>query len=175
MSDEAEQLYGREGIEQAAGYRPMSEPPATETGGDAPLDSDNSAVRRLAEDDLSTIERSYVDSDDSGKKRPDRESITAERAAEDLSAIRTAERRERQDRENRDLAEALDYLKTQAEAPAEQQPEQHEQPAQLEQQAQPEIQSEFQPQPEAALPGVDPEIAAALQSPKVRALLEQTR
>jgi hypothetical protein len=75
---------------------------------------------------------------------------------------RSSARNEALNRELDDATATLDAMRA-AEAPYVE-----------EQQAQPELQQpEFQPQPEAVPPGVDPEIAQALQSPKVRSLLEQ--
>ena len=89
--------------------------------------------------------------------------------------IRSAERRALQEQHDRELTEALDYLRTQAQAPPEQSPSEINDAArpQMAEQAQPEsTQPDFQPQPEAAdaaVPEADRELAKLLQdNPRAR-------
>src|SRR5262249_41052514 len=116
------------------------------------------------------IVREYVrigeDGRATGKPMPSHHTVTAEQASDDLKYIRDQERQ---------YAAQVDDLGTAIQADALRSgltPEQY--VDQLQAQAQPQAQPEVQPQPEADLPGVDPEIADALQrSPELRAALEQ--
>jgi hypothetical protein len=131
MSEETEELLtGRAGNEAAQGYTPMPmanpDPPS-----EPAIDSDIALAKHFTRPQPpEPVERAYHDAQ-SGEPRADNETVPLDRAAEDLSEIRAAERRALQDRENRDLAEALDYLRTQAlEQPQPQEPAQPAQPAQ---------------------------------------------
>ncbi len=169
MADEqGEQLYGKEGTEQSLGYSKMPEAnPAPET--DAPLDQHlvDHLQRPASADWGEEIERVYLDSDGSGKRRPEEEVVTSERAADNLRDIRSQEKAARERELDEATAAAIDDLRRQVQDPTAQPPQ-----AQPEAQQQPEIE---QPQPEQPqwtaeqTEGVDPEIVEALnKSPKLR-------
>lgn len=98
-----------------------------------------------------------------GHKRPETETVSAEDAARNVANVREAERRAVEEQQNRDLAEALDQLRDPTPVAADT--------------GRTEPQPDYTPQPDpehvATDPNLDPEIAAALQNPTVRAVLEQ--
>ena len=88
MAEIDEQLYGREGTEQAAGYRPMLEPPAETAADSSPLDDDR--LRKHFDRDASVdfgteVERSFVSDDGSGRRRPENETVELDSAAKSLT------------------------------------------------------------------------------------------
>jgi hypothetical protein len=173
MSDQQdEQKYGLEGIEQSQGYTPLVHAVPDEPAEPA-IDPDSTLARHLQRPELPPpVHRDYFDVQ-TGEATPDNRTLKVERAASDIASAREQERLEVQraanealNRELDDATATLDAIKA-AEAP---QPVEQEPPPVDE--LQPEQQA-FQPQPEAVTSGLDPEIAAAIQSPKVRNLLEQ--
>jgi hypothetical protein len=170
MSDQQdEQKFGLEGIEQSQGYSPM--PMANPDPDPEPALTDEQLAHWNRPQQPPPVERSYNDVG-SGEPTPDNQTVEIERASRDISEIRAAERAALEQQRNADLNEALDYLRSEEETLRQAMQPQPAQPVeqQPEQQAQPELQ---QPQPEAVPSGVDPEIAQALQNPKIRNLLEQ--
>jgi hypothetical protein len=120
------------------------------------------------------VARQYLDTQ-TGERMPGNETVSLERAADDLTRIRSQEQQQAVDAEKDVFRFAIDATR-QGHDPVEllqqqlaQQQQQAEQPAQ-----QQEAQSDqIQPQPTTE-PSVDPEIADALsKSPKLRAALEQ--
>lgn len=171
--------FGRSGIEKAQGFEPMvvanpvdrDEPALTP---DELAFTDSDAARHLSRDSARDFgeltERAYLDVQ-SGERQPENRVVSAEQAASDLASARSAEAASYEAERNAALARVLDEFKIQA-GESIQSPEDKEFYERLEreqQQPQPE-----QPQPEAVPDGVDPDIAQALQNPKVRTLLEQT-
>ena len=122
-------------------------------------------TERRAAQEPEPIERKYVtidpDHPDYGKPRPAHETVSLERAADDLTRIRAEEQQAVEGLDN-----AVTAIQTDAErlgiTPAELIERQQSQPEQI------------QPQPTTEIPGIDPEIAEALQrSPKLRETLQQ--
>ena len=148
-------------------FVPMAEPPAEEHSLEAPLDE---GVKRHLErpDQPEPIERSYVDSDDSGRRRPENETIEIGRASDDLRDIRAAERDAIERQQNAELEQAVDEMRRQVAEPHQQQ----------QQQQQPDPQLELQPEAdparfEATIAEADREIAKFLENPAVRSRVEQ--
>jgi hypothetical protein len=118
-----------------------------------------------------------------GEQTPDNQTIDADRASRDLTAIREAEALEIRKESNSDLHAALDYLQQEEETmravttPQPAQPPQPDGSADVSPQPEREAQwGESPPQPDpvqAADPAYDAELAQALSSPKVRAVLQQ--
>jgi hypothetical protein len=167
MSEQQEQLYGREGIEASQGFTPMplADAPPQE---DLALDASVENFVATRDDPAPIVEREFRDVQ-SGQPRPSSETLSAEDAARNVANVRDAERRAAEEQQNRDLQEALDQLRA---------PEQ--QPVAVDEQVtgRTEAQPDYTPQPdypEAVQmdPQIDPEIAAAFQNPKIRAVLEQ--
>jgi hypothetical protein len=177
MSDEQdEQKYGLEGIEQSQGYSPM--PMANPDPEPALSDEQVAHFNRPAPPP--PVERSYNDVN-TGEPTPDNQTVELERASRDISEIRAAERAALEQQRNADLNEALDYLRSEEETMRQAMEPRPVQPADeitspprlYEQPAEPQPEA-LQPQPEhTEVPGVDPEIAQALQNPKIRGMLEQ--
>jgi hypothetical protein len=161
MSDQDEQKYGLEGNEASQGFTPMplaDSPPQEDLALDASVE--NFVASR--DDPAPIVGREFRDVQ-SGEKWPEYETLRAEDAARNLSNVREAERRALDEQQNRDLQEALDQLH----APVDEQLT-----------GRTEAQPDFTPQPDAeAVQGVDPQIdpaiAAALENPTVRNLLQQ--
>jgi hypothetical protein len=114
------------------------------------------------DDPAPIVEREFRDVQ-SGEKRPENETLRAEDAARNLSNAREAEQRAVEEQQHRDLAEALDQLRDPTPVAAAT--------------GRTEAQPDYTPQPdypEAVQmdPQIDPEVAAALQNPKVRSLLD---
>jgi hypothetical protein len=156
MSDE---LYGEPALEAEHGYTsmPTAEPAAEET--DPIYDFAKRRDEEAAKTE--TIERNYVTvgGEHAGEPRPDNETLDIERAAEDLTRIRNQEVADQQNQIDSAIAAEVDALRNPH--------------AQQQQQDQPEPTIEPQPEIPADVPGVDPELARALQNPKVREPLEQ--
>ena len=179
MSEDTELLTGRAGTEAAQGFVDMPTAPAEKAADDSsPLDDDRlrQHFSRPAEDDFGgpITERSYVSDDGSGKPRPDNETVPIRKASEDLASIRAEESAAYEAERNAALANALDAMKIAAGEPVGSPEDQAAYERSLQQTQQPSEAQPEQPQPETVPPGVDPDIAQALQNPKVRGLLEQT-
>ena len=175
-----EQKYGLEGIEQAAGYRPMQlanpDPPAE------PGLTDEQLAHFNRPPPPEPIERSYNDVT-SGERRPDNEIVELDRAARDISAARAAERLEIQKAENEELNRALDWLKNEEETMrlaatphVEQQPVQpaqpEQQPALTAEQLQALPPEEQYAAAQAQFAEADRQLQAALADPIVRERIE---
>jgi hypothetical protein len=109
-----------------------------------------------------------------GSRRPDNETVPIRKASEDLASIRAEESAAYEAERNAALANALDAMKIAAGEPVGSPEDQAAYERSLQQTQQPSEAQPEQPQPETVPPGVDPDIAQALQNPKVRGLLEQT-
>ena len=183
MSEDTELLTGRAGTEAAQGFVDMPTAPAETAADSSLLDGlDDDRLRqhfsRPAEDDFGgpITDRSYVSDDGSGKPRPDNETVPIRKASEDLASIRAEESEAYEAERNAALANALDAMKIAAGEPVGSPEDQAAYERSLQQTQQPSEAQPEQPQPEAAQPEfqVDPEIATALQNPKIRGMLEQT-
>ena len=173
MSD-TEQLYGREGIEAGMDYVPM---PAPVTNEPDPELEHAEAFTKLVDDRAQeaklTIERSYFDEDN--KPQNPNKTVELDRAAKDLAENREAEAAVAEMDRNAQLAAEIDAARgfghgesLRAQQEEAQQPG-AEQPA-------PEVMQTEPWQPQAApTDGVDPEVRAALQNPKVLAAVQQER
>jgi hypothetical protein len=148
-------------------------------------EGDDSSAAQKAADDLTRareergareqpeVARQYLDVQ-SGERMPLEETVSLERAADDLTRQRGFERQQAEDadkavfqfgidavREGLDPAQLAQQIAQQQEQQSQQQPDQAAQP-------------EITPQPATELPGIDPEIVQAINSsPKLRATLEQ--
>jgi len=115
------------------------------------------------------IERVYQDTK-THERRPSTETISAQRGARDLTDLRRAQNDAAQTLANIELAEQVDQFRKDELA------RERGEPTDLEQVVK-EAEQQLQPQPTTpeAPPanGVDPEIAKALENPKIRAALEQ--
>jgi hypothetical protein len=162
MSGQDEQKYGLEGVEASQGYSPMplaDAPPQEDLAIDATVENFVST----RDDPAPIVERAFFDVQ-TGEPRPSNETVSAEDAARNVANVREAERQAVEKQHNRDLAEALDQLHG---------PER--QPVAVDN-GRTEPQPDYQPQPEAAQatdPNIDPAIAAALENPAVRGLLQR--
>jgi hypothetical protein len=105
MSDQDEQKYGLEGIEQSQGYSPM--PMANPDPEPALSDEQVAHFNRPAPPP--PVERAYNDVQ-TGEPTPDNQTVEIERASRDISEIRAAERAALEQQRNADLNEALDHL-----------------------------------------------------------------
>jgi hypothetical protein len=188
MSDQDEQKYGLEGIEQAQGYEPM-QMAVPDPDPEPAFDTDSALAKHLERPaPPEPVERTYSDVQ-TGEATPDNQTVELKRAATDIASAREQERLEVQKEANSDLHAALDYLQQEEETlraattpvtpnvgdvdhtgrvQTEPQPEPpgYEATASL---------SQPQPDPEAVQamdPQYDAELAQALSSPKVRAVLE---
>jgi hypothetical protein len=182
MAEADEQKYGLGGIEQAQGYEPMQmanpDPPAEPAMTEAELAHFNRPPPP------EPILRDYHDVQ-TGEPTPDNQVLPSpERAAADLTEARAAERLEVQRAENGELNEALDWLAREeagmraALTPVEPAVGEVDQYGRVRTEADASPANDFTPQLDpvdvAALPNqVDPEVLAAFQNPKVRAVLEQ--
>ncbi len=186
----AEETFGREGNEADAGWTQMPAPPKEdekEYNGDAgglrdaandlAAERANRWAERLTEpgyrahEPEATVQRNYVyqGGEQHGEPVERNESVTLERAANDLNTRRTAEIVSAQQQQAAEIAAMVDQFR--GVAPPGQQLQQAETTPTAEQPP-----AELQPQPETPVtqPGIDPELAQALQSnPKLRAALEQ--
>jgi hypothetical protein len=166
-----DQKFGEASVQADQGFAPMGNayaPPPQEPAREysADLDGIKEVARNLEDErrkrrgDLNDdpIPRTYVQhgGPDHGEKVPPNETISVERASEDLTRQRAFEH-EAQQPPPEDVAAAIDNVRAQAT-----------------QQPQPEAQPDAQTHEQQAQPadGVDPEIAQALQNPKIRAALE---
>jgi hypothetical protein len=170
--------YAESGVPVHETFVPMAEAEKprekTYNGVDAVKEAAADLVKERGQES-DPIEVAYLkqSGDHAGEKMPAHETVSLEKAAEDLTNWRDGIVHEREQQSNQLTAEVIDNLRAnrlnpdlQPQTPEAQQPDQT-------QQAQPEITP--QPEtPEAQAPdGVDPEIAEALQkSPKLRAALE---
>jgi hypothetical protein len=121
-----------------------------------------------------TVERTYVTygGEDAGKPRPANETISLERASDDLTRVRGFETAEVQ--KSLDTATALEADALRSGQTTEQIVDAILQQQTTQQTPQQPDQKQIQPQPQSE-PQIDPEIVDALQkSPKLRAALEQT-
>jgi hypothetical protein len=177
MSEQTDELLtGREGVEASQGFREMPSATPDVSLDDGPLRDE--LVRHIERPNQpEPVERVYQDADGSGRRRDEHETVPAERAARDLSEIRAAERAERERAENEELNQALDYLKTQVEAPAERSPSDINDAARAQAaQQQPEVeqpQAELDPeQAQQQIAEADREIEKFLANPAVRSRVE---
>jgi hypothetical protein len=150
MSEEL--LTGREGIEASQGYVPGDM--AGDAPPEAPIDSTTllDPLREIAPEEPITEVKVQ---DEFGNERPENETLTAEQAARGLAGYRN---------KNADAIEAglKEAIASEAdELRGVKSPEQPEQTPQPEQH-----------QPSEQIPGVDPEVQAALSNPKVLSLLQ---
>jgi len=178
-----EQLYGREATEAAHGYEPL--PPAVPTDESASELEHAEAIIRLNDDRAQEvkpiIERQYMQLNDEGagvRKQPDNRTVELERAAQDLTENRLAEAAVAEMDRNLALAAEIDAARGLQSQPGDGTGV-REHPLNQQQQAEPVEARQQQaepPQPEAApTDGVDPEVRAALQNPKVMAAVQQER
>jgi hypothetical protein len=121
------------------------------------------------EQEAPIVEREYKQTTgaDRGKRSPLNQTLSAKRAAADLASARRAEREAEDIHASQRLREQIDLDRSAeqaAKADADLQPDLQPQPEQVQQPA------EAQPQ---ATPGVDPEVAKALQNPKVVAAINE--
>ena len=173
MSEDTELLTGRAGTEAAQGYTPM--PEANPEPEPAITDRELAHFSRPPEADWGRHEeRAYVDNNDPSKRRAERETVEADRAAEDLTAIRKAERNARERELDEATAAAVDSLRQRVQDPAGQpqqaQPEQ--QPAQPDPNLEPQPEElQFQ-QEQAAIAEADKPIDEVLKDPWIRQRIE---
>jgi hypothetical protein len=197
LSDQDQTPYGEASTEAAQGFEKMSNAyaapaePTKEYGADA--EGINQAARDLDDDrkrrgarDSEPTPRTYIEygTDRHGEPAPENQTISRERAADDLTRQRAFEQAAqqpdpvayqnaidnfRQTFPDRELPPDLVQLVEQASAQRQATEAQH--PAQPESQIQtaPEQPQVDQPHPQ---DGIDPEIAQALSNPKIRAALE---
>ena len=185
MSKQDEQLYGREGIEQAQGYEPM-QMAVPDPDPEPAIDSDSAIAKHLQRPaPPEPIERTYNDVR-TGEPRDGTETVEMDRAAEDLSKIRATERLELDKERNADLHEALDYLQQEqsvlaaAAAPQPAQPQQQEPQPDYQPQytaeaiaaMSPEQQNALYAASQAQIAEADRQIADFLQNPAVRERIE---
>ncbi|AMN43102.1 hypothetical protein [Rhodoplanes sp. Z2-YC6860] len=164
-----QESYGQESVDRSLGYTPMPAAaaaprpkPAFENAREAAAE----LVRERDDDDPPAIERKYVhlDGDSAGEGIERNKTVKLDRAAHDLSELRAAEAADLDARINEMSAQAIDQVRGEARGTA----EQIDRPAEV---AATEQASELAPQPETP-PAIDPEIARALQNPKVRDALQ---
>ena len=164
MSDEQQlddSYFGIRGIEKSQGYTemPLADAPPQE---DMALDATVENFIASRDDPAPIVEREFLDVQ-TGHKRPETETVSAEDAARNVANVREAERRAVEEQQHRDLAEALDQLHGQQPA------DEITSPPRLYEQ-----QTEYQPEAvQATDPQIDPAISAALENPTVRNLLQQ--
>lgn len=170
---DTEQLYVREGNEAAQGYTPM---PMADAPAVNEQDELNAAVSKYTEarpEEKPIVERAFLDSE-TGKPRPENETIDLEDAARQLTNARQAEADIAAEERKAAIKAGLDeQAPTVPPAPASEAPAEAQAPVAEEQTQLIDNLEQLQPE---AVPdnGLDPEIAQALQSPKVRNLLEST-
>lgn len=169
MPPEEEFTTGQASQEEAMGYQALPEAPepeettynsdAGEGGGirQAAKELEDSRQREARE----PVDRSYRERAGTGELVEDNQTVKLDRAADDLARVREIENAEVQDRAARELATETDRIRLQAmgidpDAVA----------AAQAQQANPQAQPAEQPI-EPTTPGIDPEVARALQNPKV--------
>lgn len=158
---------GEASVEAAQGYTSMSDAYAPPEEKKKTYDAQEGGIREAAEDLAATrakaedepIPRTYVEhgGDHHGEAVAGNETISLERASVDLTRQRAVEQAAQQP-DPQAAADAVDALRAQATQQPQPQPEPQPQPQLPEQQAQ-------------QVDGVDPEIAQALQNPKIREAL----
>ena len=176
MSDD--ELYGRAGNEALQNYEPMAadprlapEPDDEPTHGsdrDSMIQAANELARSRGAEREPLIERNYVTlgGEDHGSPRPANETVTAERAADDLARQRASEVAGIEQQEDKLIADAVDSAKgvpTQAEQ-EEALLKWHQE--QLAAQQQQEAHQSQRPQ------GMDEDLYKALSNPKVQQALQ---
>jgi hypothetical protein len=115
MSDQDEQLYGKEGIEQAQGFTPLQHAVPDEPKEPA-IDADSAIAKHLQRPaPPEPVHRDYFDVQ-SGEATPSNQTLEIDRASRDLSEIRKAERQELESARNAELNEALGWLAHEEEA-----------------------------------------------------------
>jgi hypothetical protein len=190
-----DQTYGEASVESAQGYAPMADAYAPPEDKKKTYDGNNSdSIREAAKDltearakaELEPTPRGYVQygGDHHLEASPENETISLERAADDLTRQRGFEQAAAQSHDPDRMAAAVDSIRAahpdrqlppdlipQLQAAHEQATKQEQSQAQATEQ--PVEQPLQQPMQQPPLPdGVDPEIAQALQNPKIRAALE---
>lgn len=169
--DEArsQEAYGQESVDRNLGYTPMpaAEPtpppkPAFENAREAAAE----LIHERDDDDPPTVERKYVhlNGESAGEGIERHKTVKLDRAVRDLSKLRAAEAADLDTRVNEISAQAVDQLRAGNRNAAEQNDQPAEPPA-VEQAP------DLAPQPETPS-AIDPEIAQALQSPKLREALQ---
>jgi hypothetical protein len=160
-----QESYGQESVDRSLGYTPM---PAAEAAPQPKPAFENAReaaaelVRDRDDDDPLAIERKYVhlDGESAGEGIERNKTVKLDRAVHDLSELRAAEAADLDARMNEISAQAIDQVRGTA--------ERNDQPAEA---AATEQAPDLTPQPETP-PAIDPEIARALQNPKVRDALQ---
>jgi hypothetical protein len=173
MADE--QLYGREGIEADSGYIPIPEsvlakPDEIEHAEAIQKWSDDRAQEASARP---TVDRNYIRTDgpDVGEKYPEAGTVSAERAAKDLSDIREAEAAFAELERNELLGVEIDLARLNAQPVT----PQAEMPPEAQQPQTPLVSELQQPQNAPADNGDDEVIRVLQQNPKVLSALQQQR
>jgi hypothetical protein len=108
MSEDTEQKFGLEGVEQSQGWTPMvsADPVPKEDPG---IDLNDPSIKHLSRPEPAEPEtREYFGAD--GEPTPENQSVTPEQAARDLGNIREQERQAKADQDAADLRFALDQL-----------------------------------------------------------------
>jgi hypothetical protein len=176
------QLTGRFAEERNAGYREMPErkpqPAAAErefsTGREA---ADALAKKRRKQNHAAPETRPVQYQDERGRAAPKNETVTLERAADDLKVSRITDASAKEINDRDDLARDVDNLRAKAGVPTDPtytdqtqidprvfgDPRSHLQPQQ------PQIEQHIQPAP----PGIDPDLHLAFQNPKIRNAVEK--
>jgi hypothetical protein len=189
LSDD--QPYGESSVQAQQGYQEMSNAYAEPEQKKKEYPAEEHGLRAAAEDLAATrapsqeepTPRNYVEygGDRHGESVPANETISLERASDDLTRQRTAEQAAQQPHDPAQLATVVDNIREafpNRELPptfvqdlqeAHAQAQQPEAPSEFNDKARAHMAAE-EPQPQQ--PGIDPEIQQALANPKVRAALE---
>jgi hypothetical protein len=177
------QLTGRFAEERNAGYKPMPERPKPQrterefaTGREA---ADELAKKRRGQGHAGSEVRPAQYEDGNGKRIDDRQTVTLERAADDLKTSRISDASGKELEDRHQLALDVDALRAKAGVPTD--PTAPVDPTQIDphlfgdlpRQA-PQIEpAHLPPDLQPAPPGVDPDLHRAFQDPKVRAAVEK--
>jgi hypothetical protein len=190
LSDD--QPYGESSVQAQQGYQEMSNAYAEPEQKKKEYPAEEHGLRAAAEDLAATrapsqeepTPRNYVEygGDRHGESVPANETISLERASDDLTRQRTAEQAAQQPHDPAQLATVVDNIREafpNRELPptfvqdlqeAHAQAQQPEAPSEFNDKARAHMAAEEPQQPQQ--PGIDPEIQAALANPKIRAALE---
>jgi hypothetical protein len=196
MTTESEnQTYGEASVQAEQGFAPMSDAYAAPEEKRKTYSAEEGGIREAAEDLSATrasnqaepTPRHYIEY--GGERHleavPANETISLERASDDLTRQRTAEATTQNPHDPAQLAVVVDNVRAaypNRELPPTFVQDLQDAHAQAQQQPQPEAPSEFNDKARAHMaaeepqqpqqPGIDPEIQAALANPKIRAALE---
>jgi hypothetical protein len=167
-----DQKIGEASVEAAQGYTSMSDAYAPPEEKRKTYNAEEGGIREAAEDlnkarastEAEPIPRTYVEhgGDHHGEAVPENQTLSLERASDDLTRQRAVEQAAQQP-DPVEVANAIDNARAQA---TQQQPQPQPEP-----QAQPQQTDQAQTT-EQQHPDIDPEIAQALNNPKIRAALE---